>query len=371
MIPDGLAPLWYAVHTGGALLFSVAFLYLWRQSGVVYFGLWAAAWAADAVSLLLGAGRAHDPGPAYLSAYAALKFAMVVALWAGARAGFSGTIRGWRPALKTLAGVPVFIVAGVALPLPFAVGVAVLLAGIYVYHFTSIRGGAGPGASVFRASLLGMAAVSLYYSAALWLPAGDPWALFANFARFAFSAVLTFGAMAMWVESQSRRVRELNSELDRVRRESLLNLDLDRLTGLLNQTALSRRMEETGPLEGVVAVCDMDDFKEINDRYGHLTGDEILRNIGHLLRASIRQEDEAFRWGGDEFVILFHNQDQAVARARMGEIQRRLQGFRVRGHGMLPITFSWGTAESAGRPLREVLDEADRNMYAFKRGRKA
>ena len=151
-------------------------------------------------------------------------------------------------------------------------------------------------------------------------------------------------------------MRELDAELDRVRRESLLNLDLDRLTGLLNQSALSRRMEGTEPLDGVVAVCDMDDFKEINDRYGHLVGDEILRNIGHLLRASIRPEDEAFRWGGDEFVILFQNQDQAVARARMGEIQRRLRGFRVRGHGMLPISFSWGrprrrprAARSAGR----------------------
>ena len=127
----------------------------------------------------------------------------MVALWAAARAGFSGSIRGWRPALKTLVAVPVFIVAGVALPIALRRCVAVLLAGVYIYNFTTIRGGSGPGASVFRASLLGMAAVSLYYAAALWLPAGDPWALFANFARFAFSAVLTFAAMAMWMEYQA------------------------------------------------------------------------------------------------------------------------------------------------------------------------
>src|SRR5215471_13009517 len=60
----------------------------------------------------------------------------------------------------------------------------------------------------------------------------------------------------------------------------------------------------------------MDNFKDVNDRYGHLVGDETLRNIGHLLRSSIRAEDEAFRWGGDEFVILFHNQNQEVARNR-------------------------------------------------------
>jgi diguanylate cyclase (GGDEF)-like protein len=113
----------------------------------------------------------------------------------------------------------------------------------------------------------------------------------------------------------------------------------------------------------------MDNFKDVNDRYGHLAGDEILRNIGNLLQSSIRHEDEAFRWGGDEFVILFHNQQSAVARKRMGDIEARLREFRVRGFGVLPISFSWGTADAQDRALREALDEADRNMYALKRAR--
>ena len=100
----------------------------------------------------------------------------------------------------------------------------------------------------------------------------------------------------------------------------------------------------------------MDNFKSINDQYGHLVGDEILRNIGHLLRSSIRQEDEAFRWGGDEFVILFGNQNLPVVKARMLEIRRRLSDFRVRGYGALPISFSWGVSEAASGQLRQVLD---------------
>jgi diguanylate cyclase (GGDEF)-like protein len=98
-------------------------------------------------------------------------------------------------------------------------------------------------------------------------------------------------------------------------------------------------------------------------------GDEILRNIGNLLKSSIRHQDEAFRWGGDEFVILFHNQQSEIARKRMQDISARLREFRVRGHGVLPISFSWGTAEAGGRVLREALDEADRAMYVLKRGR--
>jgi GGDEF domain-containing protein len=55
----------------------------------------------------------------------------------------------------------------------------------------------------------------------------------------------------------------------------------------------------------------------------------------------------------------------------MGEIENRLRAFRVRGYGVLPISFSWGAAEAHGRPLREALDEADRSMYAVKRQRTA
>jgi diguanylate cyclase (GGDEF)-like protein len=128
-------------------------------------------------------------------------------------------------------------------------------------------------------------------------------------------------------------------------------------------------VETPGEFTGVVVVCDMDNFKDINDRYGHLVGDEILRNIGNLLQSSIRHEDVAFRWGGDEFVILFQNQRAEIARNRMAEIELRLKEFRVRGFGVLPITFSWGTAEGQGRALRDVLDEADRSMYILKRAK--
>jgi diguanylate cyclase (GGDEF)-like protein len=173
----------------------------------------------------------------------------------------------------------------------------------------------------------------------------------------------------MWSESQIDRIRDLSGELAHLRREVQHSLDLDRLTGLFNQAALAARVEGAGAFDGVVTVCDMDNFKDINDRYGHLVGDEILRNIGNLLRSSIRHEDEAFRWGGDEFVVLFHNQQASVAAKRMNAIEARLRDFRVRGYGVLPISFSWGTAEANGRSLREALDEADRSMYALKRSR--
>jgi diguanylate cyclase (GGDEF)-like protein len=363
------------------LLFGLVFLFLWRQSKIVYFGLWSVAWGVQAAALPLAYGYSDAPSMWWLAPYALAEFAFAVLLFAAGRAGFSGVVRDWRAPLKILLGFPVF------LALAYALGWhtrqegahalhAVVLCSVYMYNYTSVRT-VGVAGHVFRFSLLCLAVVFLYHAMVLvYLSAGAApavrWIRMLEYSRlydFALHAVLTFAALAMWIENQQYRMRELGTELERARREIVENLDKDDLTGLLNHAALDRRIREAARFEGVVAVCDIDNFKEVNDRYGHLTGDEILRSIGHLLRSSIRQEDEAFRWGGDEFVVLFNNQDREVVDQRMQDLRARLQTFTVRGYGMLPISFSWGTAEAHGRPLRETLDAADRGMYG-KKGRR-
>lgn len=374
-----LIALW--VQLTGTLLFCLVFIFLWRQSGVVYFGLWGGAWGAQLLAIFSGTAYLHGGSGLSLTIYALMQFAFAVLLISAARAGFSGTIRDWRGTLKALVFFPVYLAVLLALDWraniqAFHATHAALVGAVYIYHFGSIRG-PGVGGLLFRVSLL-LLASAFFYQAGLYLwaaqagmpPAGLDRVHPAVYYDFALHALLAFSAMAMWIESQRDRMRELGGELDRLRREGRASADLDHLTGLLNQSALSKRLEDASPFEGVVAVCDMDEFKEINDRYGHLVGDEILRAVGHLLRTSVRPEDEAFRWGGDEFVVLFHNQDPEVAQRRMQELADRLRGFRVRGHGILPISFSWGTADGAGRPLRDVVDAADRSMYGFKRNRR-
>jgi two-component system cell cycle response regulator len=187
----------------------------------------------------------------------------------------------------------------------------------------------------------------------------------------ALKTVLAFSAMAMWIENQNDRVAQIARELDRVRRENAQDGSLDYLTGLLNQDSLRKRVDSDDDFKGVAAVCDLDDFKAINDRFGHVVGDEVLRNVGNLLRSSIRAEDFAYRWGGDEFVVLFSDQETRLAQRRMSEIETRLGDFRVRGYTSLQISFSWGVAEGNGVALKVVLEQADREMYARKRVRVA
>jgi diguanylate cyclase (GGDEF)-like protein len=376
--PDTTA---FYIQEIGALLFGMVFLFLYRQSRVVYFGLWAVAWVLRAIAAAFGFQLLRTTHTFWLVPYATFEFAFVIVLIAAARAGFASDVKDWRTVLRLIAVLPVFVTVVWALGQnaglqAYYTSHAIVLGFVYFYNFLTLRKNQGLGSRIFRFSLLVLASAFLEHAIIfIYLfnsGAAPVWANYLHhetYIDFALHCVLAFAAMAMWSESQIDRIKELAAELDFTRRESTHRLDLDRLTGLFNQAALARRVEERAEFGGVVAVCDMDNFKEINDRYGHLVGDEILRNIGHLLQNSIRHADEAFRWGGDEFVILFHNQHAEVARNRMAEIENRLRDFRVRGYGVLPISFSWGTAEAYGRPLRDALDEADRNMYVLKRAR--
>ena len=364
----------------GALLFGLVFLFLYRQSRVVYFGLWAIAWTLRFLAAIFSFELLQTLDTRWLAPYAAFEFLFVIVLISAARAGFASDIKkDWRM-LRLLATLPIFVVLVYAFGRferleAYHTSHALVLGFVYFYNYLLLRRTQGVGRRFFRFSLLVLAAAFVIHAFLFLLLYNRGEAAWARYLYgetlydFILHCALAFSAMAMWSESQIDRIKDLRSELDHLRRETLHTLDLDRLTGLFNQSALSNRVEAPGQFAGVVAVCDMDNFKEINDRYGHLVGDEILRNIGNLLHSSIRHEDEAFRWGGDEFVILFQNQHAEIAKKRMLEIEQRLKEFRVRGLGVLPLTFSWGTAEAAGRPLRETLDEADRNMYALKRTR--
>jgi diguanylate cyclase (GGDEF)-like protein len=378
--PDAMA---LNVQVLGTVLFCLVFFFLWRQSGIVYFGWWSLAWALQVLALLFLRLYFSTSVLFWLGPYALFEFAFALALLAAARAGPSRAVHTRKTLLRVLLGFPLFLAVVYLLGLNssyegFQAVHGLVLGSIYLYSFFMIRGGSGVGGRLFRFALLGFAIVFLHNAVVffyLYNRGGHPqWPRYLQYNSlydYELMALLAIAAMAMWIENQRDRLDALTGELDAVRRDSLKNLDLDRLTGLQNQAALERRLESSQPFSGVVAVCDMDNFKSINDQFGHLVGDEILRNIGHLLRSSIRKEDEAFRWGGDEFVILFGNQNLPVVKARMLEIRRRLNDFRVRGFGVLPISFSWGTSEAATGPLRQVLDAADHDMYSYKKRRTA
>src|SRR3954465_1740252 len=333
-LPDVTA---FYIQEIGALLFGLVFLFLYRQSRVVYFGLWAIAWVLRFLAGIFGFEVLRPSRSVWLAPYATFEFAFVIVLISAARAGFASDVKDWRTVLRLIAILPVFValvyaigqIAGIE---AYHISHALVLGFVYLYNFFTLRRHQGIGSRFFRFSLLVLAVLFVEHAAILAYlyrhgsaPAWTRYLHYESYSDFVLHCVLAFSAMAMWSEIQIDRIRDLASELDVLRRERAQTIDLDHLTGLLNQAALARRVEAADGFAGVVAVCDMDNFKDINDRFGHLVGDEILRNIGNLLRSSIRHEDEAFRWGGDEFVVLFHNQQASVAAKRMTEIEDRLR----------------------------------------------
>ena len=213
-----LIALW--VQLTGTLLFCLVFIFLWRQSGVVYFGLWGGAWGAQLLAIFSGTAYLHGGSGLSLTIYALMQFAFAVLLISAARAGFSGTIRDWRGTLKALVFFPVYLAVLLALDWraniqAFHATHAALVGAVYIYHFGSIRG-PGVGGLLFRVSLL-LLASAFFYQAGLYLwaaqagmpPAGLDRVHPAVYYDFALHALLAFSAMAMWIESQRDRMREL------------------------------------------------------------------------------------------------------------------------------------------------------------------
>lgn len=150
----------------------------------------------------------------------------------------------------------------------------------------------------------------------------------------------------------------------------------DATTGIANARAFfewgSREIERARRFQRPVTLLyiDCDDFKLVNDREGHATGDEVLREVGQALQGAVRDVDFVARLGGDEFAVLLPETDVAGAQAAVRRIQDLLPGEIVR-RGR-PVTFSIGAATFAtdSGSVEAALREADTLMYAAKAGGK-
>src|SRR6056297_3076373 len=169
-----------------------------------------------------------------------------------------------------------------------------------------------------------------------------------------------------------RKLTDRNRELSEALRTITRLAEEDSLTGLLNRRAFlelaeheTRRSRRTGePLS--LAMGDIDNFKALNDRYGHGVGDEVLRQIADRIGASTRVLDIVCRWGGEEFIFVLPGTHRSEAWKIIERVRDRISGEPIEvGNDSLDITMTFGVAEIDAE-FENAIERADAAMYRGK-----
>ncbi|MFA5912463.1 MAG: GGDEF domain-containing protein [Burkholderiales bacterium] len=231
--------------------------------------------------------------------------------------------------------------------------------------------GASRRAKIFTAACLAAVGLVMLVRAALTAAWGASMDLHApDFLQFAsnllfavFAVLATLGVV--WIE-----IEQLRADLARLAM-------IDPLTAILNRRAfmleyereLSRCTREKVGL--ALAIFDIDHFKDVNDNYGHLVGDQVLRRIADTLRASLRGHDVLGRYGGEEFALLMPGADTAAAMTGTERVRLAVGERPIRvGEVSIPVTISAGVAAFGvnGSDWESLLRSADAALYEAKRG---
>jgi diguanylate cyclase (GGDEF)-like protein len=148
----------------------------------------------------------------------------------------------------------------------------------------------------------------------------------------------------------------------------------DAVTGLLNRSVYdqhSKSLDHSG--SGTVIILDLDNFKQINDLYGHQLGDSCLRTVGRLIKNSFVQIGFCYRIGGDEFCVICRTTDEQTVKDALESFHRKIDKSRKNNNGKsdLPLVSSgYSVFHSSGEGFAAAVKEADAQMYCFKNTKK-
>jgi len=174
------------------------------------------------------------------------------------------------------------------------------------------------------------------------------------------------------VEAQQKVINDLKSKLEMVEVEA----NLDPLTDLFNRRSLERALKEfftlckQSKMSFSLVLIDLDDFKYVNDNYGHHVGDLVLAKVAKVLRTSMRAKDILGRWGGDEFMAIMPNTDLENAKKVVERIKSQLEKMEILAEGKRFKVFISAGVVQCGENFQSWLDmikETDRVMYENKK----
>jgi diguanylate cyclase (GGDEF)-like protein len=383
----GLTIQWVAIVLVAILLAVLrrsvqrVFLHYWALShGCLAIGL-LALWLAF---LLPAAGGFLYP--VYLFA----EYAWVYTLLAGCRNLANGT----QPGRNELYLAPLGMVLALGLPLLgldfntlFAIH-AGILAAFFIMSFvvlcaSSERAHHGAGMWVMVVALLLLAAVFLHY-VPLCAYAGltgeihhFPHLQHSSIYDMLLEILLAFGIVMVAMDSVRRELEKTNYDLAAASLRLQAMAQEDSLTESYNRHAFyswveRQRVGYSTAFPGSVALIDVNDLKVINDQLGHPAGDQVIRAVARTIRTVIRADDLLFRWGGDEFLILWPKVSEEDARERLSRLNPMLAETLLPGiSDFVRVSVAVGVASIASiRNLEQAIHNADGEMYAHKQALK-
>ena len=193
--------------------------------------------------------------------------------------------------------------------------------------------------------------------------------------RLLFAAVITLALAAGLATRLARPVARVLADLAHLTRQA----QTDALTNLANRRALDERLDDEADharrlgTNLAFVIADIDDFKSINDRHGHQTGDEVLRQVARVFAEAVRELDLPGRYGGEEIALVLPGTNLMGARALAEKIRKRVEELEVTtpAGGSLSVTASFGAACFPAQPnVGELVAAADAALYEAKRSGK-
>lgn len=180
-------------------------------------------------------------------------------------------------------------------------------------------------------------------------------------------------ALKKRLDDSQEEIEILRLEVARAREAALV----DGLTGLTNRKGFDKALADSlaAPAEPgagpSLIMVDIDHFKHVNDKYGHVFGDKVIQAVAHVLKDSVKGRDTAARYGGEEFAILLPNTPLEGAHALAEQIRTTIARCRIKRHGdhelVGNITVSLGVARHDGREsATSLISRADAALYASK-----
>ena len=164
-------------------------------------------------------------------------------------------------------------------------------------------------------------------------------------------------------------IKKINFMYSRTRYLSLT----DALTGLYNRRHFDNTVEREfmrskrygGDLS--LAIIDIDYFKKVNDTYGHLCGDYVLKEVAYLIMDNFRKTDFVFRYGGEEFVVILTETDIKSSQIPLERLRKKIEEYPFVFNGQpLHITISTGVSSNNAEDMETFLDNADKALYRAK-----